>query len=49
MDPGKGQLIFREMFQNTSAQEFPDGPVIRTCHFPCWSLASVPGQGTDIS
>ena len=29
-------------------REFPGGPVVRTCHFYCGGLGSVPGQGTKI-
>ena len=29
-------------------QEFPGGPVVRTLHFQCHGLASIPSQGTKI-
>ena len=28
--------------------DFPGGPVVRTQHFHCWSLGSIPAQGTKI-
>ena len=28
--------------------EFPDGPKVRTWHFHCWGLSSIPCQGTKI-
>ena len=28
--------------------EFPGGPVVRTRHFHCRGLGSIPGQGTEI-
>ena len=29
-------------------REFPGGPVVRTWHFHCCGLGSIPGQGTKI-
>ena len=28
--------------------EFPDGPVVRTQHFHCCDIGSIPGEGTKI-
>ena len=29
-------------------REFPDSPVVRTWHFHCWGLGSIPGWATKI-
>ena len=29
-------------------REFPDGPVVRTQHFHCCDLGSIPGWGTKV-
>ena len=33
---------------NPCFREFPGSPVVRTQHFHCWSLGSIPGWGTKI-
>ena len=34
--------------KSTTSQEFPGGPVVRTQHFHCPGLGSIPGWGTKI-
>ena len=31
-----------------NCQEFPGGPVVKTEHFHCHSLGSIPGRGTNV-
>ena len=33
---------------NLSFQEFPDSSMVRTWHFHCWGMGSIPDQGTEI-
>ena len=41
-------LYQQQAVQNVILGEFPGGPVIRTLHFHCQGLCSIPGQGTKI-